>query len=90
MKQAELLFTMAVVGLAGLSASFFAPMDGVLEIITLRLMYLAFLLAGAFGTMYVLRGTKYDVLREVFEENNMAAALVVAAIFIAVAMVIGR
>lgn len=81
-------------GLTALAATaaalFFAPWDGVSEILTLRLMYIAMLLAGAFGTLFVLRGTKYDVLREIFDENNTAAAVVVAAIFISMALVIGR
>lgn len=86
--KAELIFSVVVCVLATVSAFFFAPWGGVSEIITLRLMYLGFLFASSFGVIFVLRGTRFDVLKEIFEENNMAAALLVGSIFIAVALVI--
>lgn len=85
----ELIFTTLICLLATTCALFFAPYDGVTEIVTLRLIYLGFLFAASFGVVLSLRGTRFDVLREIFVENNVAASVLVGAIFIAVALVIG-
>lgn len=87
--KSELLWTLFISLTAVAASLVFAPWDGVSEIVTLRLIYLAFLMTGGFATLYVLRGTKYDTLREVFEEHNVAAAIVVAAILVSIALVIG-
>ena len=84
----EIIFAVIVSVLAGVMAYLFAPFDGVSEILTLRALYIATLLGGAFATLTVLRGTHYDVLEEIFDENNTAAAIVVAAIFVSIALVI--
>lgn len=85
----ELIFTTLICLLATAGTLFFAPYDGVTEIVTLRLIYLGFLFAASFGVVLSLRGTRFDVLNEIFVENNVAAAVLVGAIFIAVALVIG-
>lgn len=85
----EIIFTLLVCILASAFAFFFAPYDGVTEIVTLRLIYVAFLFAASFGVILSLRGTKFDVLNEIFVENNIAASVLVGAIFIATALVIG-
>ena len=87
--KAEIVFTLLICFLATMFAFFFAPYDGVTEIVTLRLIYVAFLFAASFGVVLSLRGTEFDVLNEIFTENNMAAAVLVGSIFIAVALVIG-
>lgn len=60
------------------------------EILTLKLMYIALLLGVLFATVYALRGTNYDVLAEIFDTDNKAAAIFVGAIVIALALVIGK
>lgn len=60
------------------------------EIITLKLMYVALLLAITFGLIHVFRGTKWDFYTEIISQHNIAGALFLAAIIISIAMVIGK
>ena len=53
-------------------------------------MQLAVLLVAFFATVFCLHGTKYDVLQEVFEEDNIAAAIFVSALLLAMAGVVGK
>lgn len=85
----EIIFTLLVCILASAFAFFFAPYDGVTEIVTLRLIYLAILFAAFFGVVMSLRGTEFDVLKEIFVEHNVAASVLVGAIIVALAVVIG-
>ena len=92
MKIAE-FYLMMTFALVAILAVFFLVPSGALaaaEIVTLRLMQLAVLLVTFFVTVFCLRGTKYDVLQEVFEKDNMAAAIFVSALLLAMAGVIGK
>ena len=87
----EKIFTLILVVFAGL-ALLFLPGSGLAaaEIITLRLVYLALLLLVTVAFVFFLRGTKFDVYAEIFDRHNVAGAIVVAAMIIGAAMVIGR
>lgn len=71
---------------------FFAPagVTAVVEIVVLKMIYVSVLLLVTFGVLFFLRGTQYDVYEEIFGESNIAAAIMVAAVLMAVATVIGK
>ena len=92
MKTAEFSLIVSLIVLTLLAVFLLIP-SGVLaaaEIVTLRLMQLAVLLVAFFATVFCLHGTKYDVLQEVFEEDNIAAAIFVSALLLAMAGVVGK
>jgi len=92
MKIAEAVLSLVFVFITMLALFLLAPGGSLAaaEIVTLRLMQLAVLLVAFFATVFCLRGTKYDVLSEVFDQGNVAAAIVVAALLLALAGVIGK
>lgn len=47
-------------------------------------------LALGLGFIYVLKGIKYDVLSEVFDEGNTAGAIFTGLVLVAMALVIGK
>jgi hypothetical protein len=87
----EKIFALILVVLAVLSVVLLpgAPIAA-LEIMTLKLLYVAFLLAVAYALLHFLRGTKYDVHAEIFDQSNLAASLFVASLIISLALVIGK
>lgn len=86
--KSEALLALAVSALAGAALYFIPGSSAAAEILTLKVMYLATMLAGVFATLYALKGTKFDVLEEVFDENNTSAGIVVGSVFISIALVI--
>ena len=69
----------------------FAPADiGLRELVLVKMTYVAMLLGTVFGFLHFLRGTRTDVIKEIFEEENGAAAVFVVGLIIALALVIGR
>ncbi len=87
----EKIFVMGC-SIFAVAALFFLPNSwvGAAEIVTLHLMQIALLLAFAFGTLFFLKGTRYDIHKEIFEENSISAAVYAGAIILALAMVIGK
>ncbi len=71
---------------------FFAPGSSmaVAEIIVLKMIYVSTLLFVAIGMLFFFRGTKYDIYEEIFDEHNVAAAIVTGALLIAIASVVGK
>ena len=60
------------------------------EIMALKVMYVALLLTVVFGLIHVLRGTDYDFYEEILGQHNIAGAILVAALIMGVALVIGQ
>jgi hypothetical protein len=83
-----LLFLLATVA----AAYYFAPESGatVAEIVVLKMIYVSVLLVVSLGLLFFLRGTKYDIYAEIFDQHNIAAAILIAALLLAVANVIGK
>lgn len=71
---------------------FLAPGNGaaIVEIVVLKMIYVAVLLTVSFGLLFFLRGTKCDIYGEIFDEHNSAAALLIAALLLSIALVIGK
>ena len=82
------LFLLATV----VATYYLAPGSGlaVAEIVVLKMIYVSVLLVVSIGLLFFLRGTKYDIYAEVFDQHNIAAAVVIAALLLAVANVIGK
>lgn len=74
------------------AAYHFAPGSGlaVAEIVVLKMIYVSVLLIVSFGLLFFLRGTKYDIYEEIFDEHNIAAAMLIAALLLSIALVIGK
>lgn len=74
------------------AAYYFAPGSGlaVAEIVVLKMIYVSVLLVVSIGLLFFLRGTKYDIYAEIFDQHNIAAAVVIAALLLAIASVIGK
>jgi hypothetical protein len=51
------------------------------ELLSTKLVNAVTPLGMCMGFLYFLRGTQYDVLKDIFEEHNMAAAVFVASVF---------
>ena len=83
-----ILFMLATI----LAAYHFAPGSGmaVAEIVVLKMIYVSVLLIVSFGLLFFLRGTKYDIYEEIFDEHNIAAAMLIAALLLSIALVIGK
>lgn len=83
-----ILFMLATV----FAAYYFAPGSGlaVAEIVVLKMIYVSVLLIVSFGLLFFLRGTKYDIYEEIFDEHNIAAAMLIAALLLSIALVIGK
>lgn len=87
----EKLFTLILIALACVAVFFLpgAPLAAA-EIITLKLMYVALLLAVVFLVIHVFRGTRYDFWQEIITQHNIAGAIFLSAIIVSVALVIGK
>jgi hypothetical protein len=86
----EKWLTIVMVLLAVLSALLLpGALPAALEIMALKVMGVALLLAVVFVLIYVLRGTDYDFYEEILGQHNIAGAILVSALIIAVAMVVG-
>lgn len=87
----EKIFAAIMVILAGTAVAILpgAAMPAA-DIVTLKLLYIALLLSVIYGLLHFLRGTKCDIQAEIFDENNLAGAVFVGSIIIALAMVIGK
>lgn len=49
---------------------------------------LSVFLIAALGMLYTLKGTRYDVLREIFDENKNAGAIFSGLLLVAIALVL--
>lgn len=57
-----------------------------LQIVAVKGINVAILLGTSLGFMNALRGTKYDVVSEIFDQNNIAAAIFTVGFVMAIAM----
>lgn len=71
------------------SEKFSSPELVMTDILAIKLTYVAMLLGASFGLFYFLKGTAFDVMREIFEEQNAGAALLAVGYLVAIALVLG-
>lgn len=66
---------------------FFAESFGVaLQVTSVKFINVAMLLGTSSALVYFTRGTKYDVLKEIFDEHNIAAALWLGLLTLAISL----
>lgn len=83
----ENLFAVSAVVVAAVSAFFAgqATIDN-LQIVAVKGINVAMLLGLSAGFLKLLRGTKYDVIAEIFDQHNVAAAIFTVGHVIALAL----
>ncbi|MGE0156687.1 MAG: hypothetical protein AB7T17_06630 [Geobacter sp.] len=86
----ETLYTAVLIILALAGGYFFAPGRelALADIVLVKIVSVAVFMAAAVGLLYALRGVKYNVLAEVFDQNNTAGALFVGLLLVALALVL--
>ena len=85
----ENIFAVGTVGVSALLA-FFAGQATVdnLQIVAVKGINAALLLGLSAGFLKLLRGTKYDVVDEIFDQHNVAAAIFAIGYVLAIALAI--
>lgn len=86
----EAIYTLIIAFIAAVGGYLLAPGRelALADIVLVNTVVLAVKMVFAVGLLYVLRGTKFDVLHEIFVENNSAAAIFTGLLL--VAMVVGK
>ena len=87
--KSETIFSAIIVLLAAAGGYFLAPGRelALADIVLVKVVSVAAFLVLAMGLLASLRGVKYNVLAEVFDQNNTAGALFVGLLLVALAMV---
>lgn len=90
--KSETIFTIIIALLAAVGGYFFAPGRelALTDIVLVKVVSVSVFLALSVGLIYALRGIKYNILAEVFDENNVAGAIFTGLMMIALALVIGK
>lgn len=85
----ETLYSVLIVMLAAVGGYFFAPGRelALVDIVLVKVVSVAVFMTATVGLLFALRGVKYNVLAEVFDENNTAGAIFTGLLLIALALV---
>jgi Na+-transporting NADH:ubiquinone oxidoreductase subunit NqrB len=82
-----LSFIIGGIGIA-INQNNFMDIVAYIQVWGIKLLNGGLFLGSAFGTIYFLKGTTYDVLHEIFEEHNIAASIFVGMYLLALAIVL--
>jgi len=90
--KSETIYTIIIIALAAVGGYFLAPGRelALTDIVLVKVVSVATFLALAFGMIKALKGVSYNVLEEVFDQNNVAGALFTGLLMVALALVIGK
>lgn len=90
--KSETIYTIIIVLLAAVGGFFLAPGRelALTDIVLVKFVSVATFLALAVGMLAALRGVKYNVLAEVFDENNTAGAIFAGLLLVSLALVVGK
>jgi dolichyl-phosphate-mannose--protein O-mannosyl transferase len=90
--KSETIYTIIIVALAAIGGFFLAPGRelALTDIVLVKFVSVATFLALAVGMLAALRGVKYNVLAEVFDENNTAGAIFAGLLLVSIALVVGK
>lgn len=88
--KSETIYTIIIVALAAAGGYFFAPGRelALTDIVLVKVVSVATFLALSVGLLAALRGVEYNVLAEVFDQDNTAGALFVGLLLLALAVVV--
>lgn len=86
----ETVYTIIIVALAAVGGYFLAPGRelALSDIVLVKVVSVATFMALAVGLIASLRGVNYNVLDEVFDQNNTAGALFVGLMLVSLALVV--
>lgn len=86
----ETLYSLLIVMLAAVGGYFFAPGRelALVDIVLVKVVSVAVFMSSTVGLLYALRGVKYNVLAEVFDQNNTAGAIFAGLLIVALALVL--
>lgn len=87
--KSETMYTAVLILLALVGGYFLAPGRelALTDIVLVKVVSVAVFMAAAVGLLYALRGIKYNVLSEVFDQDNSAGAIFVGLLLVALALV---
>lgn len=88
----ETIYTIIIAVIAATGGFFFAPGRelALTDLVLVKVVSVATFLTLAVGLIYSLRGLKYNVLAEVFDENNTAGAIFTGLLLVSLALVVGK
>jgi len=88
----EMIFAIIVAVLAAVGGLLFAPGRelALVDIVLVKMVSVAVFLAFTSGLLFTLRGTKYDPLTEIFDQDKNAAAIFTGLLLVALALVLGK
>lgn len=88
----ETIFAVAVAVLTAVGGFLLAPGRelALLDIVLVKTVSVAVFLVFTSGLLFVLRGTQYDPLKEIFDEDRGAAAVFTGLLLVALALVLGK
>lgn len=87
--KSETIYTIIIALLAAVGGYFIAPGRelALADIVLVKVVSVATFMAAAIGLLVALRGITYNVLAEVFDDNNMAGAIFTGLLLVALALV---
>ena len=88
----ETIYTLLVALIACAGGYFIAPGRelALADIVLVKVVSVSVFLSLSVGLVYALRGIKYNILAEVFDEKNVAGAIFTGMFIIAMALVISK
>lgn len=88
--KSETIFSVILVALAFAGGLLFAPGRelALVDIVLVKIVSVAVFMSAAMGLMFALRGVKYNVLAEVFDQDNTAGAIFTGLLIVALALVL--
>ena len=90
--KSETILTVVVALLCGVAGFFLAPGRelALLDIVLVKAVSVSVFLAFTVSVLFALRGTQYDVLKEIFDEDKGGAAIFTGLLLVALALVVAR
>lgn len=88
----ETIYTVLITLVTTLAALFLAGGRelALLDIVLVKAVSVAVFLVFTFSLLFVLRGTRYDSLKEIYEDDKGAAAIFTGLLLVALALVVGK
>ena len=90
--RAETIYTIMLVVLSAVGGYVLAPGRelALVDMVLVKAVSVAVFLVFTFSLLYVLKGTRYDALKEIFDDDRGAAAIFTGLLLVALALVVGK
>lgn len=90
--KSETIFTVVVAVLCGVAGFFLAPGRelALLDIVLVKAVSVSVFLCFTVALLFSLRGSQYDPLREIFDEDKGGAAIFTGLLLVALALVVAK